>query len=86
MQTICWIVAVLSIGATIANVYQKAWGFAVWAITDIFWVVVNIRSGYKTGNHELYAQASLFLVYFVIAVLGFIKWRRNDISRSEAKS
>ena len=78
MQTASWIIAALSIAATIANVYQKAWCFVVWAFTNMFWVFINIKNGYKTGNHELYAQASLFVVYFIISIIGFTKWRKKQ--------
>ena len=62
------IVTLISIIATIANAYKKRWCFIVWLFTNLFWCLYD---GYK----GLYSQSILFLVYFIIAIVGLRKWK-----------
>ncbi len=65
-----WLVTALSIIGTIGNVHKKRWGFGVWSITNFAWVLYNIHLG-------AHAQATLFAVYFGLAIWGFIKWSKK---------
>jgi len=69
------LVTVLSIIGTVANVYKKRWCFVIWLFTNGFWCVYDIMIG-------AYSQAILFAIYFVLAVHGLIKWRK-DIKDAE---
>ncbi len=65
-----WLVTIASIAGTAANACKKRWGFLVWMLTNIFWVIYDVRYG-------LYAQAFLYVVNFVLAVTGFILWGKQ---------
>jgi len=66
-----WIVAILSIIGVILNIYKNKWCFILWAITNFFWVVIDYQQG-------LYAQAFLFTVYFVLALWGLYRWKKEE--------
>ncbi len=63
-----WVITMASIVGVIANIKKKRWCFYVWAITNAAWVVINIIIG-------LYSAATLFAVYFVLAVWGLYEWK-----------
>ena len=67
-----WLATAASIVGTIANVKQKRWCFAVWAVTNIAWVAYDI---YKTA----YPQAALMAVYFCLSVWGLWEWKKKRI-------
>lgn len=62
----CILVA-LSIAGVVLNIYKKKICFIIWAITNFSWMLVDI---YK----EIYTQAFLFAVYFLLAIFGLYKW------------
>ena len=62
-----WIITILSLVGTIANVYQKRWCFAVWAPANLIWCVYDYRIG-------AYAQSALMFIYFLLAIFGWFKW------------
>ena len=66
-----WIIAVASIIGTVANIYQKRWCFIIWAITNSAWFVYNLRLG-------LYSQATIYIVYLILAIWGLIKWSKEN--------
>ena len=68
IESAMWLVAVSSVVGNIANIYKKRWGFAVWAVGNVAWVVYDAYLG-------AWAQAALFVVYFGLAVWGFLRWR-----------
>ena len=65
-----WIIASLSLIGVVANIYNKAWCFILWIITNSFWCIYDLRQG-------LYSQAILFAVYMLLAVFGLYKWAKN---------
>lgn len=73
-----FIVTIASIIGTVANVYQKHWCFIIWLFTNGFWCT------YDFSIHQ-YAQGILFAVYFVLAVIGLIKWRKKAEGRKDEK-
>jgi len=64
------IITIVSIIATIANVYQKKWCFVVWFFTNAFWTVYDFMIG-------AYAQSVLFAVYTVLAIMGMYQWTKK---------
>ncbi len=62
-----WGITIAAIIGAIANIYKLWWGFAIWLVTNITWVIVDIQAG-------LYAQAFLFGVYALLALWGLIQW------------
>ena len=65
-----WIVSALALTGVILNIYKSKYCFLIWAATNLFWAVYDYRIGAK-------AQAALFLVYFVLALWGLWKWRKE---------
>lgn len=64
-----WILTALSIAGVILNVKRDRRGFLLWMITNIAWVIVDFC-------HGLYAQAFLFVVYFFLALWGWLAWKK----------
>lgn len=65
-----WIVTVLSLVGTVANVKRRSWCFIIWLGTNITWCVVDIRYG-------LYSQAFLYAIYTGLALWGLHEWRNK---------
>ena len=52
-------------------VIKKDWkGFFCWMVANAIWIVVDFQAG-------IYEQAFMYLVYFVIAVIGTAAWLRE---------
>ena len=64
-----WFLTCLSILGVMLNVRKDRLGFAVWMFTNISWTAIDFR-------HGLYAQAFLFLVYFFLALWGWLAWKK----------
>ena len=71
IEAAMWIVSVLSLVGTVANIYKARWCFAVWAVTNAAWTLYDIH---KTA----YPQAALQAVYFVLAIWGLWAWRKRQ--------
>ena len=70
LTTFYWILAALSLVGVVLNIHKRRAGFAVWMGTNAAWAVIDWQSG-------LYAQSALFVVYFVLAVWGWVRWRKQ---------
>ncbi len=64
---IAWNLVILSIIGVVLNIYKNKICFIIWAITNFSWMVVDF---YK----DIYSQAALFGVYFLLAIFGLYKW------------
>lgn len=69
-----WLVTVLSLIGVVLNIYKRAECFAVWSVTNVAWMLYDIRIG-------AYPQAAMFFVYFVLSVWGLIRWRKAVAGR-----
>ena len=78
MNYIAYFVTLCSIIGTVANSLQKRWCFWVWICTNTFWCIYNIVSG-------SYAQALLYAFNFAMAIIGLVKWKKNDIKSNLEK-
>lgn len=72
MQIIPYIITALSIIGTVGNSCKKVWGFYLWLCTNAFWCAFNVV-------HQSYAQAILYAVYFILAIVGIVKWKKGEI-------
>lgn len=70
-EIITWIVSLLALTGTILNSNRNKYGFILWFFTNLFWTVVDFKSG-------LYAQSALFAAYTVLAVKGMITWTKKE--------
>lgn len=70
-QTLTWIISSLALTGTILNANRNKYGFVLWFITNLFWVIVDFKSG-------LYAQSALFFAYTLLAIKGLITWSKAE--------
>ena len=68
MTALTWPVTALSIIGVVLNIKRSRWGFAVWTVTNSFWMVYDYQIG-------AYAQSALFAVYLMLALWGLWEWR-----------
>lgn len=77
METIYWILSIMSITGTIFNNYQRKEGFYFWFFANVLWTGVYLHQGF-------YPQAFQFAVFALFTVQGFFKW--CQIERETTKS
>lgn len=65
------IATILSILGNFLIIKKKKIGFISWIISNILWIIVNLIS---IPNIP---QIIMFLVYTVISIYGWIKWKQN---------
>lgn len=70
-EIITWIVSFLALMGTILNANRNKYGFVLWFCTNLFWVIVDFKSG-------LYAQSALFFAYTLLAIKGLITWSNAE--------
>jgi hypothetical protein len=63
-----WIFTVLSLIGVVLNIYKNKYCFVIWTLTNGFWCIYDYHNG-------LYSQSLLFLIYFILAIWGLIKWK-----------
>ena len=68
MDTFAWVLAIISIIGVLLNIRKEASGFIFYTISNIGWVIVNVK-------HEIYAQAFLFLVFTGLSIYGWFSWK-----------
>lgn len=68
MIVISWILTAMSIAGVILNIKKLRSCFYIWSVTNLGWMIIDFYYG-------LYAQAALFGIYLVLAIIGIVKWR-----------
>jgi hypothetical protein len=68
-QNWTWGLTAASIVGTVANAYKKRWSFWVWLVTNSLWC------WYAVATRQ-YAQAVLWFVYTVLAIVGLVQWKK----------
>lgn len=66
-----WILATLSIAGAILNIVKNRWGFIIWIVANIGWIVVDVIVG-------LWEQIPIWVVYTILSVYGFIIWTKEE--------
>ena len=66
-----WIVTLFALAGVILNIKKDKKCFIIWSFTNSFWCIHNFR----IGEHAL---SDLFAVYFVLAIAGLWRWKRDD--------
>jgi nicotinamide riboside transporter PnuC len=64
------VITVFSLIGTFLNIKKKNVCFIIWIFTNFSWFLIDI---YK----EIYPQAFLFFVYFLLAIYGIYEWRKK---------
>ena len=70
MEIITWIISILALTGTILNANRNKYGFILWLITNMYWTVIDFKTG-------LYAQSALFFAYTILAIKGIITWSKK---------
>ena len=62
-----WLLTLLSLIGVILNIRKRRECFAVWAVSNGSWAVIDYRAG-------LPEQSVLFAIYFLLALWGLYAW------------
>jgi nicotinamide mononucleotide transporter len=52
----------------------------------LYWIVIDAVSIFLYIDRELYQTAVLFMLYLVLAVIGYIAWRKAYLEQSQQSS
>lgn len=66
-----WIMSGVALLGTILNAEMNIYGF-------IFWLMSNLYMSIRFAYIGEYAQATLFLIYFLLAIRGIIVWQKKN--------
>jgi nicotinamide riboside transporter PnuC len=72
MDFLAIILAILSITGAILNVLKVKWGFILWIVSNIGWVVVDWYT-------KFYEQIPVWIVYTIISGWGFWSWSKVKV-------
>ncbi len=76
IEKFIWLNTIVAIIGTYLNAKQVRFGFIIWMLTNAVFV------GYNIYIHA-YAQATLFFVYFGLALFGWINWGKSSVKTEE---
>jgi nicotinamide riboside transporter PnuC len=79
LEMLLWLNTIVAIVGTYLNAKQVRFGFIIWMITNAVFVVNNIVIG-------SFAQATLFGVYFFLAVYGWFSWGKQKVETKETSN
>lgn len=66
-----WVMSAIALAGTVMNAEMSIYGFLFWLVSNLY---MTIRFAY-IGE---YAQATLFLIYFLLAIRGIVVWQRKN--------
>lgn len=66
-----WLMSAIALAGTIMNAERNKLGFCFWVISNLYMVVRFAFIGE-------YAQATLFFVYFLLALRGIYSWTKKE--------
>jgi len=73
----------INILACVWNKNMNKNGFVIWAVTNLFWVTIDISFGIWSYGIDpsfviFYAMALEKGIYFYLAVSGYFEWRKRE--------
>lgn len=71
MITIGWLISCISIIGAVMNAKKIKWGFVLWTIANVLWIVFNVYT-------QTYSQIPIWIVFSIICVWGFITWSKEE--------
>lgn len=71
MLKLQWLAFLISIIGAYINIIKNKWGFIIWIVGNSIWIYLDLV------NH-LPAQALVFLIYSLLNVYGFYKWKKGE--------
>ncbi len=78
IDLLIWLNTAVAIAGTFLNAKRIRFGFVLWMITNLVFVVNNLYI-------KSYPQAALFSVYFGLALFGWINWGKETKKALESK-
>ena len=78
-EILTWATAAIALVGVILNISKSRWGFFCWSITNGVWAIVDWQSG-------IHAQALLFFVYWILALVGWVSWSKNPPKKSREET
>lgn len=76
VEILTYVMMVIALVGSYLNAKQRREGFLLWMITNGFWIIHNLAVS------EI-AQAILYAANMVIAIMGFINWKKDKIGSIE---
>lgn len=73
-----WTMSTAALIGTIINAEKNKYGF-------VFWMISNLYMTIRFAVIGEYAQMTLFFIYFLLAIRGFVVWSRKKRRRRERK-
>lgn len=70
VEILTYVMMVIALVGSYLNAKQRREGFLLWMITNGFWIIHNLTV-------SEYAQAILYAANMVIAIMGFINWKKD---------
>jgi len=70
MQILIWLLTVISLIGVVLNIHHRKECFYLWILTNGAWAWHNLII-------KEYQQSFLFLIYFMLAIYGVIKWKKD---------
>lgn len=70
VEILTYVMMVIALVGSYLNAKQRREGFLLWMITNGFWIIHNLTV-------SEYAQSILYAANMVIAIMGFINWKRD---------
>lgn len=67
-----WVMSAVALFGTILNAERNIYGFLFWLVSNLYMTIRFVYIGE-------YAQATLFFIYFILAIRGIASWRKKDM-------
>ena len=64
---------VLSLAATYLLIINKTENWLLWIIADVLYIIMFFYQ-------ELFLSGALYLVFFVLAIIGFRRWKSTELT------
>lgn len=71
-MSVFWICSAISIIGAILNARKNKWGFIVWIIGNVGWIIADIHYG-------MFEQIPVWIVFSAISAYGFYLWSREGV-------
>ena len=71
MSIFCWATSLVALAGIILNIRKSVICFYLWSVSNASWVVIDL-------HHEIYAQAALQFIYFLLSLYGIWKWTTSS--------
>lgn len=75
-MTWAWLLVPIGIIGVILNNHRRIECFYLWGVTSLAWAFIDYQKG-------IYPQAVLFLIYFGLAIHGYVSWKRKEVKNKE---